>query len=367
MNAENLALRLELDYKPKLPSNKTRGIGIVGAGEIVSEAHLPAYRMAGFNVVGIYNRTKSKAEAVAEKFQIGKIYDSIEALVLDPDVEIVDIAVTPDLQPEIVRLAVAAGKHVLCQKPLAENYRDAVRIAELCEQGGVKGAINQQMRWAPGIRASHSIIQQGWLGELTQATIQVNVNTDFAKWPFLKDTDKLEVKNHSIHYMDSIRFLFGTPEYIYADGAKYPGQQVKGETRTLLHMKFPGEVRGLVHDNHNNWADQEDWYATFRFEGTRGIIKGTNGALYNYPVGRADTLSFISKELDPGCWFHPSLEGKWFPHAFMGTMGELMRAIEEDREPENSVRDNLTTFQMLAAAYRSMEENRPVRLDEIRL
>jgi predicted dehydrogenase len=367
MSADDLASKLGLDYKPKLPKNKTRGIGIVGAGEIVSEAHLPAYEIAGFNVVGIYNRTKSKAEAVAERFRIPKIYDSIEELVSDPEVEIVDIALTPDLQPEIVRLAAAAGKHVLCQKPLAENYVDAKSIVEMCRQAGVIGAINQQMRWAPGIRASHSIINQGWLGELTQATIQVNVNTDFAKWPFLQHTDKLEVKNHSIHYMDAIRFLFGTPEYIYADGAKYPGQQVKGETRTMLHMKFPGEVRGLIQDNHNNWANEEDWYATYRFEGTRGIIKGTNGALYNYPVGRADTISFITKEIDSQSWFHPELEGKWFPHAFMGTMGELMRAIEENREPENSVLDNLVTFQMLAAAYRSMEENRPVRLDEIQV
>ncbi|MNY68261.1 hypothetical protein D3C86_2059940 [compost metagenome] len=82
-------------------------------------------------------------------------------------------------------------------------------------------------------------------------------------------------------------------------------------------------------------------------------------------MGREDTISFISKEIDPNYWFSPSLEGKWFPHAFMGTMGELMRAIEEDREPENSVRDNLLTIQMLFAAYRSMAENRPVRLDEI--
>ncbi|OAS14371.1 Gfo/Idh/MocA family protein [Paenibacillus oryzisoli] len=356
---------LDLDYKPKLPKNKSFGIGIVGAGEIVSEAHLPAYRMAGFNVVGITNRTRNKAEIVANRYDIPKVYDTVEELIFDPEVEIVDIALTADLQPDIVRMAAAAGKHVLCQKPLADSFSSAKSIVDMCDRAGVKGAINQQMRWAPGIRASHSIIQRGWLGEVTQATIQVNVNTNFANWSFLREVDTLEVMYHSIHYMDAIRFLLGTPEYIYADGAKYPGQSVKGETRTMLHMKFPGETRGLVHDNHNNWANVEDWFATFRFEGTKGIINGTNGALYNYPVGREDTISFISKEIDPNYWFSPTLEGKWFPHAFMGTMGELMRAIEEDREPENSVRDNLLTIQMLFAAYRSMAENRPVRLDEI--
>lgn len=76
-------------------------------------------------------------------------------------------------------------------------------------------------------------------------------------------------------------------------------------------------------------------------------------------------MSFYSKKLDGQCWFTPKLEGKWFPHAFMGTMGELMAAIEEGREAENSVQDNLWTMRMLFAAYRSMEENRPVRLEDI--
>jgi predicted dehydrogenase len=356
----------DLPYKPAMPLNKTRGIGIVGAGEIVRSAHLQAYRQAGFHVVGITDVRQEQAEEVAREFGIARVYASARELIDDPRVEIVDIAVPAAQQPAIAAMAAAAGKHLLCQKPLAESYSAAARLADICAQAGVKAAVNQQMRWAPGIRACYEIIRRGWLGELTQATIQVNVHTDFAHWPFLRSIDTLEVMYHSIHYMDSIRFLFGTPEYVYADGARYPGQSCRGETRTMIHMKFPGERRGLIHDNHNNWAEQDDWYATFRFEGTRGIIKGTNGALYNYPVGQEDTITFLSKEIDPHHWHTPRLEGKWFPDAFMGTMGELMRAIEENREPENSMRDNLLTLQMVFAAYRSMADNRPVRLDEIK-
>lgn len=365
MDVKDQAGWLDLDYKPKLPKNKSMGIGIIGAGEIVSAAHLPAYQLVGFNVVAITNRTVSKAQAVADQFGIPKVYATAEEVIQDPDVQIIDIALTAELQPHIVDLAAAAGKHVLCQKPLGDSYRSAKHIVDTCKKAGIKAAINQQMRWAPGISASHSIIQRGWLGELVQATIQVNVLTQWESWPWLTTIDTLEVMYHSIHYMDSIRYLFGTPEYVYADGSRYPGQPYKGETRTMVHMKFPGEVRGLIHDNHNNWADQEDWFATFRFEGTEGIIKGTNGVLYNYPVGREDTLSFTSKRIDPKVWFTPKLEGRWFPHAFMGTMGELMLAIEEDREPSNSVEDNLKTIQMVFAVYKSMAENRPVWLNEI--
>lgn len=357
---------IDLDYKPKLPKDKSIGIAIIGAGEIVQSSHLPAYKIAEFNIVGIYDIDMRKAQTVAQSFDFKKCYQSLEELLEDDEVQVVDIAVPAKFQPEIVEKVVRTGKHVLCQKPLAETMEEAKKIHRVVQEAGVKGAVNQQMRWAPGIRASHTIIERGWLGELVQASIQVNVFTNWESWPWLTEIDTLEVMYHSIHYLDSIRFLFGTPEYIYADGAKFPNQKAKGESRTLIHMKFPGETRGLIHDNHNNWAGEDDWYATFRFEGTEGVIKGTNGALYNYPIGREDTLTFKSKKLEPNYWFTPKLEGKWFPHAFMGTMGELLRAIEENREPENSIEDNLITLKMLFATYLSMKENRPVWLEEIK-
>lgn len=356
---------LDLDYKPRLPEDKSMGIGIVGAGEIVDACHLPAYRMAGLRVAGIVDLNRERAQALADKYDIPKVYGSLDELLSDPGVRVVDLAVPAKAQPAIAEQAAAAGKHLLCQKPLAESYPEAVRIAEAAERYGVKAAVNQQMRWSPGIRASRTIISRGWLGEPLQATISVNVNQDFANWGWLRDMPTLEFMYHSIHYIDAIRFLFGDPEYVYADGSRFPGQRTIGETRTLLHIKYPGEARALIHDNHNNIASDDDWSATYRFEGTEGIIKGTNGSLYNYPVGREDTLSFYSKAIHPDYWFQPRLHGKWFPHAFMGTMGELMRAVEENREPENSVRDNLKTLQMVFGAYLSMAENRPVTLKEI--
>ncbi|MFC0211156.1 Gfo/Idh/MocA family protein [Paenibacillus chartarius] len=356
---------LDLNYRPALPSDKDVGIAIVGAGEIVAACHLPAYRMAGFHVAGIYDVNKARAEALAAQYGIGRVYDTYEQLLSDPQVQVVDFAVPAKVQPNLAVQAAEAGKHMLCQKPLAENYADAVRIAKACAAAGVKGAVNQQMRWSPGIRASHTLMRRGWLGDLLQASIAVNVKQEFASWPWLRTMPTLEFMYHSIHYIDSIRFLFGEPEYVYADGARFPGQQCIGETRTLLHIKFPGEARGLIHDNHNHIGGEDDWYATFRFEGTEGIVKGTNGSLYNYPVGREDTLSFYTKAVHEDYWFTPRLHGKWFPHAFMGTMGELLLAIEQDRQPENSVTDNLRTLQMVFGAYVSWNENRPVTLKEI--
>ena len=103
-----------LEYKPKLPRRLDHGIGIVGAGGIVNYAHLPAYKKAGFRVVGITDRNREQAERTAKEHGIAKVFAGVEELLRQPEVEIVDIAVYPAEQVNIVEQATAAGKHMLC-------------------------------------------------------------------------------------------------------------------------------------------------------------------------------------------------------------------------------------------------------------
>jgi predicted dehydrogenase len=107
----------DLDFKPEMPQRLDHGIGIVGAGGIVNYAHLPAYAQAGFKVAGITDKSRERAEKAASDHKIPKVYSSLEELVGDPEVEIVDIAVYPWETLAIGEQAIRAGKHVLCQKP----------------------------------------------------------------------------------------------------------------------------------------------------------------------------------------------------------------------------------------------------------
>src|SRR6202166_3140233 len=152
-----------LDYKPKLPQRMDHGIGIIGTGGIVNYAHLPAYKKAGFKVIGITDRNREQAERTAKEHGIGKVYASIDELLRQPEIEIVDIDVYPAEQVAIVEQATAAGKHLLCQKPFADEYSKAVHSVELAERAKVKLAVNQQMRWDAGIRCTKLLIEQGWL------------------------------------------------------------------------------------------------------------------------------------------------------------------------------------------------------------
>ena len=106
------------------------GIAVVGAGFIVRDCHLPAYADAGFRVVGLTSRSVERARATAASAGIPKVYCTLDEMLDDPAVEIIDIAVPPLEQPAIIDRVIERGRNVrgiLAQKPLAMSYAEASR------------------------------------------------------------------------------------------------------------------------------------------------------------------------------------------------------------------------------------------------
>jgi predicted dehydrogenase len=351
-----------LDFKPEMPRRLDHGIGIVGAGGVVNYGHLPAYARAGFKVVAITDKDRGRAEQTAKAYKVAKVYATVEELVHDPEIEIVDIAVYPWETAAIGEQAIRAGKHILCQKPLSQEYNKAARLVEMANKSKLRMAVNQQMRWTVAINGTRQLITQGWLGTPTYGTIQVHCLTDWSMWPWMYSQKRLEVLNHSIHYIDSLRYLFGDPDRVFTSGSRMPGEPTEAETRTLTIWEYESGLQVLIDVNHGVW--QDDRYAIFRFEGTEGIIKGTIGLMYNYPTGRPDTLEFMSKR-SAGYSFSARHDSLWIPDAFVGPMASLMRAVEDGSEPVTSGKDNLKTLRLVFAQYRSIEERRAVSPSEI--
>jgi predicted dehydrogenase len=351
------------NYKPQLPPKTDYGIGIVGCGGIVNYAHLIAYKNNHLNVVACYDLDNATAQKTAETHGIPRVYATLEELLADPAVEIVDIAVQPWHQREIAEKGLAAGKHLLCQKPLSDVFSNAVAIVEAGRRARRKVAVNHQMRWSAGIAAARDLISRGCIGNPTDAQIQVTTNTPWHMWPWLANSPRLEVQYHSIHYIDSLRSLFGDPEWVTSRHAKYPRQGAKAETKTITVLDYASGLQALVAVNHHD--ESGDGYAIFRFLGTEGLIKGTIGLMYNYPNGRPDTFEVHSNVVEPETWFNIKLEGMWIPDAFIGPMASLMEAIQTDGTPITDAADILNTLRVVEAAYLSAAENRSVRPAEI--
>ena len=345
-----------------LPPKTDYGIGIIGCGGIVNYGHLPAYATAGFRVLACYDRERDAAERTAREHGIPRVAASIDDLLNDPRIDIVDIAVTPWDQAAIAARAITAGKHLLCQKPLADRYADAVGIVEMARERAVKLAVNQQMRWDAGIQVSRQLIEQGALGIPVDCRIEVSIRTPWQMWPWMAESERLEIMYHSIHYQDAMRFLFGDPLGVTSFHDRSPDQTEIGETRTLTIFEYADDLRVTIDVNHHNWSD--DHYARFRFLGTEGIITGTLGLLYDYPTGRVDTLAFQPNR-EPKSWHEAALTTRWIPDAFAGPMASLVDAIQTGVAPITSGEDNLGTLRTVFAAYHSAAACRTVSLDEI--
>src|SRR5882724_4303504 len=106
-------LDLDLDYQLKLePGLDEFGIGLIGAGFIIRDCHLPAYAQAGFRVVGICSRSPERAAETAELRGVPCVYRDYHELLADRDVQVVDIGVPPQFQPAIIREVVKRAGHV---------------------------------------------------------------------------------------------------------------------------------------------------------------------------------------------------------------------------------------------------------------
>jgi predicted dehydrogenase len=148
-------------------------IGIVGAGGIVKAAHLPAYRAAGFHVSAIFDQDLARATTLALEFGVPKVCQTLDDMLMDPSIEVMDIALPPDAQSQVIQEAVKQNKHLLCQKPLARSALCAARLVNAAENASVKLAVNVSMRWAPAMREIATLIRGGAIGQVSSGLFEV--------------------------------------------------------------------------------------------------------------------------------------------------------------------------------------------------
>jgi predicted dehydrogenase len=338
-------------------------IAIVGAGEIVDLAHLPAYREHGLKIVGITDLNLAKARDVAKRHGIPKVYDSVDEIVADADIAVVDVAVFPWVQYEVALPLLDAGKHMLCQKPLSYDLDEAVKLVEHGEMCKVKMAVNQQLRFSESIAATKAMLDAGWIGEPFEMSWDFHVYTPWENWAWVAGQPRLDINQFTIHPLDAVRYMLGNPLYAFGTQAREPGQPEAGETRTISVLEFAGETRAFLRSFHKNRTG--DPRAEFRIDGTGGSIRGTIGLMYDYPKGRADTLEISSRVLPTDGWLPYPVTSRWIPTAFIGPMASLLEAIATDGKALTNARDNLDTLRIVHALYKSGQEHIVVPMQSV--
>lgn len=324
-----------------------RPIVIIGAGGIVTDAHLPAYRLAGFHVAGVFDLNPERAKLVADKWGI-PAFATLADAIATPNA-IYDLALPPAAHLDVLP-HLPDGAAVLLQKPMGRDLAEATAILNLCRQKQLKASVNFQLRFSPMMLAVADALRRGCLGRLIDVEVHLNLVTPWHLFPFLKGMPRVEIAVHSIHYLDTIRALLGNPTGVHARTLGHPGTDL-AQTRTSALFDFAPDQRVTFSINHNHDFGRRFQDASFRFEGTEGAAMVKLGLLLNYPEGEPDEL-WITRRGDD--WQQVPLNGKWFPHAFIGTMSNLQRyAAGEDSTLVTSVEDAWHTMALAEAAFES--------------
>ncbi|MFV0605060.1 MAG: Gfo/Idh/MocA family protein [Niabella sp.] len=342
-----------MQYNQRWPKvGQALPIVIVGAGGIVHDAHLPAYRQVGLPVKAIFDIQKDLAEERAKNWDIPIVANSLEEITNFGTMVVYDLAIPPDVITKTL-LQLPDNAAILIQKPMGRDLQTAKQIKNICAQKNLTVAVNFQLRFSPMMLIAHQIIKEGDIGTLLDVEANINVLTPWELFPFLKGMDRLEMLLHSIHYIDLIRSIVGNPTSVFARSVNDPRLDSDlSQTRTSVIFDYPAPLRCLMSINHNHNYGPKFQNGYFRFEGTKGCIIVKVGALLNYPEGAADELWL---KIDNHDWQEIPLEGSWFPDAFIGTMSNLQRFYnKEDKQLLTSVDDACQTMAVVEACFQSL-------------
>lgn len=322
-----------------------RPIVILGAGGIVQDAHMPAYRKAGFPVAGVYDIDAARASATAARWGIRAFSTLAEAVAENA---VFDMATPPGAHLDLLRV-LPDGAAVLVQKPMGRNLDDATAILRVCEEKRLTAAVNFQLRFAPQMLALRAAIARGALGRVVDVEVHLNLLTPWALFPFLKGLDRVEIAVHSIHYFDLIRAVLGNPRGVHARTLGHPNSEM-AQTRTAALLDFSPDVRCVLSINHDHGFGRQFQDASIRFEGDKGAAVAKLGLLLDYPRGEPDELWLNQGE----GWAQVPLAGAWFPDAFVARMANLQRfAAGEDSVLESAVADAWHTMALVETCFRS--------------
>ena len=347
-------------HLPELPKRRDWRIGCAGAGFIMRDCHLVAYRQAGFNPVAIASRDSSNARAVAERHEISVVHATVDDLIEDPAIEVLDIAVPPDVQPALI-LRAARQKQlrgILAQKPLAMSVSAARECVEACESAGIVLSVNQNMRYDQSVRAMKGLLNSGQLGEIVLASIDMRAIPHWMPWS--QKLHSLSTFVMSIHHLDTFRYWLGTPDRVFASTRPDPRTKfphTDGINLYILEYESGARATGLddVWTGPAREGSASDIGIHWRVEGTKGLARGTIG-WPGYPARVPSTLDYT--HIGASEWISPRWPEVWFPDAFVGTMAQLLVALEKGATPEISARDNLETLALCEAVFHSAAEHR---------
>jgi len=331
---------------------------IAGTG-FWSRFQLAGWReLDGVECVALYNRTRSKAEALASEFGVAAVYDSVEAMLDEAQPDFLDIITDVGTHARLVRAAAQRRVPVICQKPMATSLAEAEGMVEICLETGTPLYIHENWRWQWPIRCLQQELQTGIVGAPFRATIQFCSSFPvFDNQPFLKKLDQFILTDMGSHILDTARFLFGEAEMLYCETRRVHAD-IRGEDVATVVMRMGSGVTVVCHLSYASRLERE------RFPETFILVEGERGSIELAPDFwiRTTTQSGTHARRCPPPryrWADPAYD--LVHSSIVSCNANLLQGLKGTGAAETTGADNLNAVRLVFAAYDSAKTGAAVR------
>ena len=334
-------------------------IACIGAGYF-ARFHVDAWtRLSGAELVAICDHDEEKARALAAEFDVPLVFTDVAEMCATVDFAVADIITPPATHLTLVEQLTAAGKHIICQKPLADTLSEAETIVRTCARAKKRFMVHENFRFQPWHREIKRQIAAGAVGDKLHTITQRMRTGDGwpedayrARQPYFRTMPRLLMHETGIHYIDVLRYLAGDVTSVFAK-MRTLNPAIAGEDCALVLLDFAGGAQGIIDGNRYNDANHPNPRYTF---GTT-VVEGNAGTLRLYLDGRL-TLQKLG-DVETNIDYHHEAVG-FAGDCVFALQQHFLEAFSSGAPFETNGEDYLKSLAVLEAAYASAAEKRVV-------
>jgi predicted dehydrogenase len=309
--------------------------------------------IGGVNLVALYNRTVLKAEKVAEKFGVPRVYGDPEELLKNEKLDFIDIITEIDGHAPLVHLAAKYKVPVICQKPMAPDLATAESMVAACQEAGIPFFIHENFRWQTPIRAIKEVLESGEIGAPYRARIElISGFPVFKNQPFLRTLKHFILTDMGSHLLDVSRFLFGEASRLYCQ-SQTVHHDIAGEdvASILLEMRSGADVLVRMGYTENFIENDSFPQPTLFIEGSQGSLELAPGQWLRITTKKGTHSRRVLAPRYP--WADPDYN---LVHAsIVPCNANILGGLRGKIRTETTAEDNLKTVRLVFASYDSAE------------
>ncbi|MFI5911000.1 Gfo/Idh/MocA family protein [Dactylosporangium sp. NPDC051541] len=246
--------------------------------------HVPALRAAGFEVAALVGTDLERTTRRAARLGVPASFDSLRAALDVTEADVVTIATPPDTHAELAALAIAAGRNVICEKPLALTAAEAETLTETATAAGLVALVGTEFRWDPAVEAVRDAIASGLIGRPHTATvirsypILAAADAPAPGWWFDAARGGGWLRANGTHLIDQLQLWLGPIVSVSATlGQAVPRSTGAADDGYSAMLSFPSGAAGVLQECAAVWGEPAE---VTRVAGTTGTLSIVDGDAY---------------------------------------------------------------------------------------